>query len=79
MALLITSIWTGMAGGFGMYTRQVGVMRAWTAVAVAVATLESGKLLKHHAATHKVKVHTQPSVTAHVGPAAPQPGGTAYH
>jgi len=44
LAFLVTSIWTGMAGGFGFYTRQVGVTRAWTAVSVAVAAFESGKM-----------------------------------
>jgi len=46
--LLATSIWTGAAGGFGLYARQVGATRAWTAVAVAFAAIESGKFFAPH-------------------------------
>ena len=71
VALLATSIWTGMAGGFGLYTRQVGVGRAWTALAVAFATIESGKLFSQHQKPHHpVKVHHAAAAQA---PAASDP------
>ena len=68
IALLATSIWTGVAGGFGLYTRQVGMARAWTALAVAFATVESGKLFPARHAHH-------PAKKAH--PAAPPAAQTA--
>jgi len=58
--LLATSIWTGAAGGFGLYARQVGATRAWTAAAVAVAAIESGKFFSAHA--HR-RGHVHPGKT----------------
>jgi hypothetical protein len=66
--LLATSIWTGAAGGFGLYARQVGATRAWTAVAVAFAAIESGKLFVSRRA-HSRHGHTGGKTP----PKAPQP------
>jgi hypothetical protein len=71
IALLATSIWTGVAGGFGLYTRQVGMARAWTALAVAFATVETGKLFPprhpHHPAK---KAHPAGPPAAQTAPVA---------
>src|SRR5579862_9752896 len=45
LALLVTSVWTGVAGGFGYYARQVGATRAWSAISVALVAIETGKIL----------------------------------
>ena len=45
LALLVTSVWTGVAGGFGFYARQVGATRAWSAISFALVAIESGKIL----------------------------------
>jgi len=45
LALLVTSVWTGVAGGFGFYARQVGATRAWSAISVALVAIETGKIL----------------------------------
>jgi hypothetical protein len=50
-ALFVTSIWTGAAGGVGIYAQRFGTARAWTAVGIALGAVESGKLFaaaKHH-------------------------------
>jgi hypothetical protein len=66
VALLATSIWTGVAGGFGLYSRQVGMARAWTALAVAFATVETGKLFPpkpHHPANGHGAAPKPPAVS----------------
>jgi len=65
-ALLATSIWTGMAGGFGLYSRQVGMARAMTAVAAAFTAVEAGKAL-------------QPKPVAHHRAHAPEPAPSPAH
>ncbi len=59
--LYMTSIWAGLAGGLGYYSKEVGMLRARYALTFAVATLESGRLLK--AFQHKgqpTTVHIKP-------------------
>ena len=48
LCLILISVWTGVAGGVGFYARQVGPVRAWGSVVVALATIESGKLASLH-------------------------------
>ena len=59
--LYMTSIWAGLAGGLGYYSKEVGVMRVRYAMTYAIAAIESGRLLstiQHPGQPIKIKKHT---------------------